>query len=214
MKTILFLTLFCINSFAIEISKQKTFTSSLLPTQQTSSFNLSYSSKSSAQIEKLFEKTISTVDKSSICKGGQYKIYPKYEYIQNKKIAKGYNSNIYFNCEFDDIKTYEKLIRKIKRNHFQLTQNKISYKVSEEQIEEEKLHLELQGYNYAKKYAKQLNKTFHNCTIKSVSFSSPHQPALYRASFKEHQATTTSPIKEKIQIKLTAQYLFDCQSER
>lgn len=212
MKTIFFLSFLLIQSYALEITKQKTFTSYIVPTKQTTSFILNYASRSSNQIEKLFEKAISTVEKSTICKGGQYRIYPQYQYIQNRKIANGYNSNINFNCEFEDIELYEKLIKKIKRLRSKLTQNKISYKVSEQQIEKEKSNLEIDAYNYAKQYTKKLNNTFSKCSIKSVSFSSPHQPTLYRTMIKEEKTTTTAPIDEEVKIKLNVRYLFDCKN--
>ncbi len=206
-----FLTL--INLYALDISKQKVFTVSVTPTTQTSSFSLSHIAKTSKMIETLFAKAIKLTEKSDICKDGQYRIYPDYKYVENRKVEIGYNSNINFNCEFDDYKKYERLLTKIKKLNLKLTQNKISYKVSEQTNEKEKSKLEFISYNYGKQYSSKLNKVFNNCKIKSIALhNSYNAPVQYKALARQESTTVTSPIKDDIQISLNVNYIFQCEN--
>lgn len=198
---------------ALDISKQKNFTVTLKPTTQVATFSLSHIAKTSNEIENLFQKALITANKSGICRGGQYRIYPDYKYVENRKIEIGYNSNINFHCEFNDIKKYENLLVKIKKLNIKLTQNAISYKISTTKQEEEKSQLEFLAYEYAKQYTKKLNNIFHNCNIKTINFNNSHTPILYKTLARQEAATTvTSPIEEDITLSLSVDYIFNCEN--
>lgn len=210
-KIVILYFIIILNLNALDISKQKVFTTTIKPSIQIASFSLNHIAKTSNEIENLFNKAISIVNKSNICKGGQYRIYPDYKYIDNKKIEIGYNSNMNFQCEFEDITLYEKLLTKIKKLNMKLTQNKIYYNVSDTKNEEEKSKLELKAYNYAKQYTVKLNDIFQKCEIKSISFNDYNAPIQYKMLARQESTTITSPIEEDIQISLNVNYLFNCQ---
>jgi uncharacterized protein YggE len=210
-KIVILYFIIILNLNALDISKQKVFTTTIKPSIQIASFSLNHIAKTSNEIENLFNKAISIVNKSNICKGGQYRIYPDYKYIDNKKIEIGYNSNMNFQCEFEDITLYEKLLTKIKKLNMKLTQNKIYYNVSDTKNEEEKSKLELKAYNYAKQYTVKLNDIFQKCEIKSISFNDYNAPIQYKMLTTQETTTITSPIEEDIQISLNVNYLFNCQ---
>jgi uncharacterized protein YggE len=200
------------NLHGLDISKQKTFTTSISPTIQATSFSLNHIAKTSSEIEKIFNKAIRIATKSKICSGGQYRIYPDYKYVENRKIENGYNSNLYFQCEFSDNGEYEEILTKIKKLNVKLTQNKISYKITEKQTENEKSKLEFLAFDYAKLYTQKLTNIFNNCKIKSISFNQYNTPIQYKTLSREESTTVSSPIQEDIEISLKVDYLFDCKN--
>lgn len=212
MKTLLTISFLVINIYALEITKQKSFITEISPTTQSSSFSLNHTAKKSDQIEKVFSKAITLVDKSTICKGGQYKIYPEFEYKNNQKTQIGYNSYINFNCKFSNSKEYEKLLQRIKKLDTKLTQNQISYEITPLENENQKTKLELKAYNYAKEYSGKLNTIFESCSTKSINFRDSHQAVQYRAMTASKDTTVTSPIAQDVEIKLNVEYVFECQN--
>lgn len=199
----------------IEISKIKDFEIDIKSTQQTTNFSLKAKSSKSKDIESKFEKVIGIVKNSDICVGGKYNIYPNYNYVENRKIINGYNSNIHFKCEFDDIKYYEKLLSEVKHFNLPLSQGKINYKSSLEVKEKGDAKLELKAYTYAKNYTKYLNKQFKNCNIKNIDFTNKisNSPIPYRSlSSTSNSTIVTAPIGDKLKLKISVNYVFICQN--
>ena len=212
MKVLIIYCILLLQLNALEISKQKTFSTTLKPTIQVANFSLNHIAKTSNEIENLFHKAILLTNKSGICTGGKYRIFPDYQYVENRKIEIGYNSNINFHCEFDDTKKYEKVLNNIKKLNLKLTQNAISYKISDIQQENEKSKLEFQSFEYAKQYTKELNKIFHSCSVKSINLNSYNTPIAYKNLLRQESTTVTSPIEEEVVISLNVSYVFNCQN--
>ena len=211
-KIIILIFILFYNLQALDISKQKTFSTTIPPTIQTTSFSLNHIAKTSDEIEDIFNKAIKIVTKSKICSGGQYRIYPDYKYVENRKIEIGYNSNLHFSCEFNDNRKYEKTLNKIKELNIKLTQNSINYKVPDEKIEQEKSKLEFLAFNYAKQYVEKIDAIFNNCKIKSITFNNYNNPIQYKTLARQENSTVTSPIAKDIEISLNVNYIFDCKN--
>lgn len=203
-----------LNLFALEISKSKLFTKTLEPSFQASSFSVNYKSEFDYKIESKFKHLINTVERSEICKGGKYYIYPSYKYIENKRVQDGYRSNIRFTCEFKDIEKYETLLDRVKRLELKVNQGQISYKTTQKQKDEAKMELEKKAFLYSKSYIETLSDFFGSCLIKSINLSQNKiQTPPYRAMAMEAQSlktTVTSPIKEDIKYNLNVDYVFKC----
>ncbi|MEA3352563.1 MAG: hypothetical protein U9Q33_01930 [Campylobacterota bacterium] len=204
--------IFVLSIKAVEISKSKVFSSSIIPNVLTTSFTLKHKAQNDNEIEKLFQKAINIAKKSDICKGGSYKIYPSYRYINNKRLNDGYNSYLDFNCRFQNINSYEKLISNIKHLNAKLTQNKIKYISTDQQKESSVKMLEVLAYKYAISYKKYLNEQFKDCKIKSISFSNSLQndPIALKRMILSQDTTTTSPVKDEIKHKINVNYTFLC----
>ncbi|MEA3289215.1 MAG: SIMPL domain-containing protein [Campylobacterota bacterium] len=213
-KIVLSLTLISISVSAVEISKSKTFTDKITPTVQSSSFSLQHRSHNDRAIEQIFKKAINIVKRGNICEGGQYRIFPVYKYINNQRVDDGYNSYINFNCEFKDIKEYEKVISNIKTLNTKITQDKISYITTVIQIDSMNKQLEQKAYDYSKSYKEYLSSLFGNCKTQKISFVNQHNKVPYPlrslASAKSNEAIVTSPIKDDIDYSLNVNYTFKC----
>ena len=203
------------NVFALEIFKSSSFTKTLKPSFQSAAFSIDHKSMYDTQIESIFKRIIHAASKSDICKGGEYRIYPSYKYINNERISDGYRSNIRFECEFKDIKKYEKVLDDIKEFGVKILQEKINYKVTEEEKLSAKKLLEKEAFLYAKEYRDSLEEFFSSCTIESIKFDQDQlSQAPYRAMAMESvsfKTTVTSPIEEDINYKLNVDYIFKCK---
>jgi len=206
------LSIIFINSVAygLQINKSEQLTLSLNPTNQETSFSLSYESQDDQIIEKKFEQAIKLSKKSDICSGGKYTIR-SYNKVVDKKLKKYFNSYISFNCKFEDETKYELLLDKIKTLNLNLSQNKIDHIPSKESLEISKKRLENKAYTQAKQYKEYLNNThFKNCKIETITFNNNnHSITPYRAMGVSN-TTVTNPINRSYIYKLNVDYSFQC----
>jgi len=201
---------FCLN--ALEIYKNKNFVSFVDTTLQTASFSLKHTANKDTKIEEVFSKAIKSANKTGICTGGQYAIYPNYRYINNERVKKGYSSNLTFNCEFKDIELYQNLLSTMKDLNVELIQNKIKYKITMKSQEEETLKLEQEAYDYAKDYSEYLETQFESCAIKTIDFTNRYTtfPPIIKNSLSSNETKASSPIKNDVEIKLSTKFVFEC----
>lgn len=137
--------------------------------------NLSLEDKN--KIIKTYNSINTFLKNSSICKGGSFDITPFYEYQNNTREQKGFESNYSLNCEFkyEMAKDFNKILdfiqKQIIANDFLLLPiPKITKIIKKDDLEkiDEKLNQALlnKANEIAQNYSKNLKK---QCTIKEIS---------------------------------------------
>ena len=224
MKKIIIILCLAYELFATVITKDKTFEEFILPSQMATTFTIVKKSQKTLDIQSLFNDAINITKQSNICKGGNYYIVPDYEYkTYNKKQKRefiGYSSKISFNCTFDDVKKYDKVVSKIKTLEVkELSLGTINWKATKQEINDSYENLEVKALNYSKDYNGKLNGILNSkCKTLSISFNpkSNYAPKVYSqrmmlSSAAHSESITTEPIKEDLKVNLKVMYEFECK---
>jgi hypothetical protein len=206
MKKIFFLFLIVISSNAFTIYKNETFEIKTPAKIMTTNFSLQMKNRNNDIIIKTFNKIIKEVRKSKICEGGKFSINPNYEWINDKRVFKGYQGYITFTCIFKNTKKYAKLIEQVKNKKGVIfNQDRINFVAPNN-----KNKLEDKAYHYAINYTKYLTKTFNTkCKIKEIHLNnSYYNPPFYKTMSKS--LSIEKPIQKSVTSKLNVNYIFEC----
>ncbi len=203
---LLLLNLLFLNAFTI--SKSETFEIKLPAKIMTTNFSLQIKHKNNDLIIQTFNKIIREVRKSNICEGGKFTINPYYEWIKDKRVFKGYQGYINFNCTFKNTKKYANLIEQVKNEKGVIfSQNRINFIAPNN-----KKKLENQAYHYAINYTKYLTKTFQTkCKIKEIHLNNnSYNLPFYKTISKS--LSIEKPIQKSVTSKLRVNYIFECNN--
>lgn len=198
---------------AVEINKHKTFTVNSEQESLKTSFRVTAKGENSFSIEKRFKEVINLAKKSSICKGGEYRVYPNYKYVKSQRIDDGYKGEVLFGCAFKTKNGYEKLINDVKKiKDIELTQNQIQIIAKDKTADLEKI-----TYQYSINYVVELNKYFEKCRVDEITFLNYNQsiPTTYlrktMAAESDMNTTVTAPIKNILTQSINVNYRFVCE---
>jgi len=215
-KNTLILALGITSLSAVEINKHKIFTVNSEQESLKTSFRVASKGQNSYQIENRFKEVIQLAKKSSICKGGEYRVYPNYKYIKSQRIDDGYRGEVLFQCAFENKNGYEKLINDVKKiQDIELTQNQIQIVAKDKTSELEKL-----TYKYASNYINELSKYFSKCSVDEITFVNYNQPvpSIYlgktMASESDMSTSITAPIENLLTQSISVKYKFECNKIR
>jgi hypothetical protein len=212
MKKLLVLLIGVISVLAQEITieKNKEFQLETLPDIYKSSFSIRMENSHEKPIETNFQNLINVVNKTDICEGGTYNIYPN---TQNNT----FHGYINFTCEFRLKDEYEQLLDKVKSFDGKLSQGRITLSNTQKSIQDTQNRLERMALQFPFDYSLFLQKTLSGfeCEASKVSFdSSGHNPTPYllRSAKATSQTVVTPPIQEQIVHSLRVNYTFKCQN--
>jgi len=198
---------------AVEITKDKEFTVNSEQESLKTSFRVTANAQNSHQIENRFKNAIQLAKKSSICKGGEYRVYPNYKYVKSQRIDDGYRGEVLFQCAFENKNGYEKLIDDVKKiKDIELTQNQIQIVAKDKTLELEKL-----TYKYALDYIVELDQYFSKCTVNEIIFLNYNQsiPITYlkktMAAESDMNTSVTAPIENMLTQSIKVNYKFECK---
>jgi len=180
-------------------------------------------SRSSETIKKDLNAIVAEVKRqdpnAKQCRGGGYRLTPRYSYKNQKQQFEGYTGLLSFECSFDNIEPYNKLtaaIDKVSAQAIKKTQGALSWVVSDKTRDavREELRGQLieKAYVQAKRYSK---LTDSECKVSTVAFGGAPQPApiTYRASamMAEASAPTESPLVSEEEIPVEATLVYICK---
>ncbi|MGB3751778.1 MAG: hypothetical protein WA945_09445 [Arcobacteraceae bacterium] len=213
LKQTLILALGITSLSAVEINKHKIFTVNSEQESFKTSFKVATKAQNSHQIENRFKDAIELAKKSSICKGGEYRVYPNYKYVKSQRIDDGYRGEVLFQCAFENKNGYEKLINDIKKiKDIELTQNQIQIVAKDKTSDLEKL-----SYEYSLDYIVELDQYFSKCTVDEITFLNYNQsiPTTYlrktMAAESDMNTSVTAPIENLLIQSINVNYRFVCE---
>jgi hypothetical protein len=213
MKKLLVLLFLSLSVLAQEIvvKKSQIFTAKDDPYLLSSRFTLSQISNSMSEIEANFAKNSKKISSFSICKGGSYHINPRYKWDKSEKVFLGYEGQISYECVFDDMKKYTKIIDSIAQKDQKLSLGGIYWILSDKQKEQMELKLELESLNFSKEYSAFLSINLKKeCKLSKIELSSSNNS---HESYARLRASSeiVSPIKESKYMSKTSSYEFVCR---
>ncbi len=221
-KVVLGATLTAMSVFGFEVEDKKVFWTKTAPNEMSARMTFSVSRPSQMEAKMSLDALLSEAKtKTTVCKGGEYYIFPKSEYDQATKtvLVKGYEGNIGFSCRFTNVTFYDDFVRylesKIKNPQTEkLSMYPISWELTGEQREAGVEKLKFTALDYSSKRAAELSRvTKSMCELKKITFGSEDK-RLFRVGMKAMAAEssgTESPIPEAEYVSIDTDMIFDCK---
>jgi hypothetical protein len=156
--------------------------------------------------------------KNEWCRGGGYRLTPRYAYQDGKQIFLGYSGTLSFTCEFASIAPYNMVnarIERIKDKNVRTTQGALEWIVSEQARNTASLELRSSLLQTANRQAKLFSQeTQQQCVISSVAFegTQPMRPVLMRANAASMKASVAveEPLQSNETVTLQAVIHYAC----
>ena len=157
--------------------------------------------------------------KAEQCRGGGYRLTPRYSYKDQKQAFEGYSGTLSFDCAFGSIGQYDALtaaINKVSAPGVKKTQGALRWVVGD--ATRQAVEAQLRGSLIAKTYAeaKRFAKaTDSACRVSAVTFGGASMPApvMLRsvAVAAEASAPTESPLLSDEEVTLSATVVYVCE---
>ncbi len=224
MKKLPIFTLFALalSLSGFEIEDRKTFWVKTAPTQMSAAVSFSTNRAAQTSVKTILDNILKDVKtNNSICKGGEYYIYPTSEYDQNAKktVRKGYEGNIRFECRFSDVAPYDEFLEFINKQVKDKNMDRVHiYPIAWELLQEESEaitdKLKMRALEYTTKRASELSRaTKSACELKKISFDAAQTEQRYYAAPRMMTASLPSqtPIPEAKEVSVSAYTLFECK---
>ena len=159
--------------------------------------------------------------KNEWCRGGGYRLSPRYHYQDGKQIFIGYAGNLSFTCTFPSIVPYNMLssrIESVKDQNVRTTQGALSWIVSESAQNTARLDLRSSLLQVAKNQAQSFSKELQqHCSVSSVAFegATPIRPVMMNAlraktSAMNETVAVEEPLQNSETLTLEATIHYEC----
>lgn len=219
LKLPLLLTIATASLFSLEIVLEKSVSSTITPDVLYTS--ISYNKKSDD--ENIIKRDLNAIilemknfDKDAkYCGGGGYNLYPEYKYVDNTREFIGYRGNLNFNCEFDNINSYNTLIKtldSVTAPDIEKNFGTLNLKPSDRLLEQTRANLELEilktSSQISKKFSSQLAQ---KCIVKKIDYRDNHPVAVRAMMASSDFVSTEAPIAQSQKVALNAQITLECR---
>ncbi len=216
MKVISILILFSLSLSAVNIKFSKQFEFELKPNILQAEISISVMQSSEKKVSMLlgeFSNFINS-EKEIDKKGGNYNIYPEYNYENNKRYKSDYIGTINYNISSKSSEKLNlfltKLYEKKTDNRTNINTNSLIWIVSEElnvgQIDKLRLDAILWSDVYAKELSVSLSKV---CEVVKISFGNIGN--LYPAPMREMKSSAPIPIQELQKTTINPTFELECK---
>ncbi|OQX74941.1 MAG: hypothetical protein B6D59_00680 [Campylobacteraceae bacterium 4484_4] len=220
MKSFFLFSLVAITLHAYTIEFDKTFQTKILPDTLQASI--------SVQVKQTDEKSvIDTLTRYSkfirnfpdvVKKGGNFNVYPEYNYEHNRRYKTGYSGTISYQIESQDPKKIDAFLEKLQALKRSKTEDiniaSVSWIMSEKQLQGKMDKLRLETLLWINNYTKSLSKSLDtSCIIKDVSFIPKHYPTPYptRTMPIDKAAFAPTPQQNPQMIQLHPTFQLECK---
>ncbi len=215
---LLLLSFFICAAFGFEIEESKRISLKVAPTKMSGTISFATQSPTQTGAKSALDTLLSQAkSKYPSCRGGEYYVYPLSDYHPNgKKVAKGYEGNIRFECRFSDVAVYDEFLAFMNANVKQKEGNKIFiYPISWEiGADESELAIEKLKYSALEaipRRAAELSRASKAaCDLKKISFDTP-EGVYYHTMLKSVAQKTEAPTPEAKEVGLSVHMLFECK---
>ncbi len=216
MRVFIILVLFSLSLFAVNINFSKPFELELKPNILQAQISISVIQSSEKKVSMLLGKFSDFInnEKEIDKKGGNYNIYPQYNYENNQRYKSDYIGTINYNISSASseklnlflTKLYEKKID----NRTNINTNSLRWIVSEElkvgQIDKLRLDAILWSDVYAKELSVSLSKV---CEVVKISFSNVDN--FYPAPMREMKSSAPIPTQDLQKITIRPTFELECK---
>lgn len=157
------------------------------------------------------------------CRGGSYRISPQYSWKDNRQQFIGYQGNLSFSCEFDDVDTFNALSKELDTtvkafDEVKRRQGTLNWIVSDRLSVETRGMLERMLIRRLERKGAHLSDAMgRECSLKTINFHTTDRPVLMRKMMmSEGVAQADSvPVEQPIQndatLKLSAGAAYECK---
>ena len=149
-----------------------------------------------------------------ICRGGGYRLYPRYSYRDQKQEFLGYGGHLSFACDYPDIAAYDALNGLVDKSlvpGVRKTQGALSWSVSEPSRERLARGLRLELLGKAKEEAEALSAaTALMCRPEKIAFIDGGRPMPVMLRAMEASGGTESPLRGDEEISVEASVDYAC----
>ncbi len=204
--------------FAFEIEEKKRFSAKVAPSVMSARVSVSVSRDSYAQAKTYLDELLKEAKgKTTVCKGGEYYIYPRSEYDQSKKrsVQKGYDGTISFGCRFVETAPYDSFLeflnKKIKSQESERIHiSPIVWELTDEERDAVSERLKYQALEYTSKRATELSRaTKSGCELKKIAMDG--MDAVYFGEAAMMKSSTQTPIPQAKEVSIQTNMSFECK---
>jgi predicted secreted protein len=168
-------------------------------------------SQEEAPIAHAFNSVIKSVKRANEqkealeCRGGSYRITPRYSWANKKQTFDGYSGSLSFSCEFSQIDAYNRLSQELDTHlnawpDLKRRQGGVIWAVSQKREQQTQLKLERMLIKRIERKAEHLSKAMgQRCTTRSILFDgTPSLPMPLRMMKAERMEMAAAPIETPI----------------
>lgn len=204
--------------FAFEIEEKKRFSAKVAPSVMSARVSVSVSRDSYAQAKTYLDELLREAKgKTTVCKGGEYYIYPRSEYDQGRKrnIQKGYDGTISFGCRFAETAPYDSFLeflnKKIKSQESERIHiSPIAWELTDEEREAVSERLKIQAIEYTSKRAVELSRVAKGgCELKKIAMDGADTVYFGEAAMMKSSTQTPTPQAKEVSIQVNMS--FECK---
>lgn len=209
--------------FGYDVQFSKTFSTSLLPNELSTSLNITSTMKSEKEVLSsldVYTKFIKRVD--YIAKeSNRISLYPQYKYKDGKSTLIAYRGQVNYKIhtsENDAMKKFLEEFYEIKKmKEVSLSFSSLKWGFSKEMMNEIRDTLRLEAIKWSKNYAQTLSKELHStCQLKNIGLNNANvQPRLYANDIAMAKSTKefSMPMPEQLEddFSIRANITMECQ---
>lgn len=177
MKTVLLSSLLCVSMFGLTINFTKTFENQIKPDTLQAQVNITVKAQSEKDVAGKLGFFSSFIDdiKDVEKKGGNYNVYPEYQYENNKRYLNGYAGNMNYQIRSkysDKLNSFlSSLYNQKSDNSVNISTSSVSWIMSDIQKTGKVDALRLDAIIWSDSYAKSLSKSLSKeCTVNKIVF--------------------------------------------
>lgn len=216
-------------SFSYEINFNKSFSKVVNPDLLTTNINISVEKKDEKSVNIEVEKFNNFLKntKNITIENTNYNLSPKYEYINNKSIFKGYVGDSRFVAKSEDATAINSFISDLvalkdsfKTNDLKLNISNLSWELSSKLQAKVMDELRLESLIWVDSYTKDLSsKIVKKCEVKNVNINEDFIHTTPKArmmsvsmdGLSNSSNSDISPINGEQNIKINTNYILDCK---
>lgn len=214
MKIVILSTALSMSLFSMTLDFSKSFYIEIKPDTLQANISIKVIEKSEIDVTHTLGKYSTFINKTDNIekKGGNYTVYPKYSYENNRRYKNGYIGNMNYmvsSKDADKLNSFlEKLYSQKSKESVNISTSSLSWIMSEKQKENKTDALRLDAMLWGNSYAKTLSDSLSKkCTLTQLSFSKNNDyyptPMMREMSMDKSAAPTPTQDMQKITVNPT-----------
>ncbi|QKF58200.1 SIMPL domain-containing protein [Aliarcobacter lanthieri] len=230
-KNILVTTLLLgVSAFSYELNFSKSFSKNVNADTLVTNVNITVEKKDEKSVNNEIEKFNNFLKntKNITLENTNYNLSPKYEYINNKSVFKGYSGDLRFNAKSQEASLVNAFLNdlfalkdSIKSNDLKVNVSNLSWELSNKLQTKVTDELRFETLIWIEDYSKELSsKITKKCEVKNVNINEEYGYIMPRAkmmsssmldSVQISESNDITPLNDEQNIKINTNFVLDCK---
>ena len=220
MRIVILSTALSVSLFSMTLDFSKSFYIEIKPDTLQANISIKVVEKSEIDVTQTLGKYSTFINKTDDIekKGGNYTVYPKYSYENNRRYKNGYIGNMNYTISSKDSDKLNNFLKKLytqkSKESVDISTSSLSWVMSKKQKENKIDALRLDAMLWGNSYAKTLSDSLSKkCTLTQVSFSknSDYYPTPMMREMSMDKSSAPTPTQDMQKIRVNPTFKLECK---